>query len=377
MQPKNVRCACLLSVGVEGRSETSYSERINPLNYIFTDHIYLHNYSPIYLRLLDIIRSTYTGIMGSDSKVEILQYLVDTRDLWPAATQTKDLEHEASRALALLPDDERAAVLRYYFVADAKMSLASHLLKHWAVSRCCGVPWRETRLSRDANKKPVYVDPATGRQPVSFNVSHQCGIVALVAVADGGGEVDVGVDVVCTSERRARDHRMVRADGWAKFVDMHAEVFGRAEAEHLRSGLRPPPGTAEGGEEAVLDFKLRAFYTLWCLREAYIKMTGEALLAAWLPDLEFRGFRAPAPGRALAQTGGEEGEETIRRHDIWFEGARVEDANVCLRSLGPDYMTCTAVRTPRRREDALGWDLGPFVFLDVEEILAHAEAASG
>ncbi|KAI0602799.1 hypothetical protein F4775DRAFT_588369 [Biscogniauxia sp. FL1348] len=311
--------------------------------------------------------------MGSDNKVEILQYLVDTRDLWPAAKVTKDLEHEASRALALLPDDERAAVLRYYFVADAKMSLASHLLKHWAVSRCAGMPWRETRLSRDANKKPVYVDAATGQQPVCFNVSHQAGIVALVAAAAAACSPppELGVDVVCTSERRARDHRIIRADGWPRFVDMHAEVFGRAEAAYLR-GLGQDH---DDDEEAAIDSKLRCFYTLWCLREAYIKMTGEALLAAWLPDLEFRGFRAPAPAPGFAQRDGD-GETTIKTHDIWFKGVRVDDANVCLRALGPDYMTCTAVRTPARKEVALAWELGPFEFLSMEEILSHAEATS-
>ncbi|KAI5925686.1 phosphopantetheinyl transferase [Camillea tinctor] len=306
--------------------------------------------------------------MGSANKVEILQYLVDTRDLWPAATQTKDLEHEASRALALLPDDERAGVLRYYFVADAKMALASHLLKHWAVSRCAGVPWRETRLSRDANRKPVYVQD--GRQPAAFNVSHQAGIVALVAAPNPQqSPVELGVDVVCTTERRARDHRIVRQDGWARFVDMHAEVFGRREAESLREQ------GGDDGDDAALDYKLRCFYTLWCLREAYIKMTGEALLAAWLPDLEFRGFRPPAPADGFMQEQ-DDGEHTIKTHDIWFKGGKVDDANVCLRALGTDYMTCTAVRTPRRKEDALAWDLGPFEFLDMEEILSFAEASS-
>ncbi|KAI1485542.1 phosphopantetheinyl transferase [Biscogniauxia mediterranea] len=315
--------------------------------------------------------------MGSDNKLEILQYLVDTRDLWPAAKQTKDLEHEASRALALLPDDERAAVLRYYFVADAKMSLASHLLKHWAVSRCAGVPWASTRLSRDANKKPVYVDAATGRQPVSFNVSHQAGVVALVA-SRCPPDVELGVDVVCTSERRARDHRVVRAEGgWARFVDMHADVFGRAEAAYLREGLvLQEEGEEEEEEEAAIDRKLRCFYALWCLREAYIKMTGEALLAAWLPDLEFRGFRAPAPAAGFAQRDGDGDGTTIRTHDIWFRGEKVDDANVCLRALGPDYMTCTAVRTPARKEVALACELGPFEFLSIEEILAHAEASA-
>ncbi|RWA05262.1 hypothetical protein EKO27_g9841, partial [Xylaria grammica] len=83
----------------------------------------------------------------ASSGVEVIQYLVDTRGLWPAATKTSDLETEASRPLALLTQDERTRVLKYYFVADAKMALASHLLKHWVVSKYGGVPWRETTLS--------------------------------------------------------------------------------------------------------------------------------------------------------------------------------------------------------------------------------------
>ncbi|KAI1137428.1 phosphopantetheinyl transferase [Hypoxylon sp. FL0543] len=323
--------------------------------------------------------------MGPDN-VKIIQYLVDTRDLWPRATKTKDLENEASRALALLTEDEKKAVLRYYFVADAKMSLASHLLKHWVVSKYAGVPWWETKLTRDEKTKPIYRDPATGRQPVAFNVSHQCGIVALAAVAGYEGQVDVGTDVVCTTERRARDHRVVNTEGWGRFVDMHADVFGRSEARFLKSDVLGGGTTQAGlpalarGEE-IVDFKLRCFYTLWCLREAYVKMTGDALLAPWLKDLEFRGFRAPSPG--LAGFGQRpDGEaaaaaEVIKDHEVLFRGERVDDANICLRSLGPDYMTCTAVRTPGRKEDALGWDLGPFEFLGMERILEDAEARLG
>ncbi|KAL7621523.1 hypothetical protein AAE478_008847 [Parahypoxylon ruwenzoriense] len=320
----------------------------------------------------------------STNQVEVIQYLVDTRGLWPRATKTKDLENEASRALALLTAEEKTAVLRYYFVADAKMSLASALLKHWVVSKYAGVPWWETKLTRDANKKPIFLD-AAGKQPVAFNVSHQAGIVALVAVAGyvDGSQVDVGTDVVCTSERRVRDHKFIDAEGWGKFVDMHSDVFGRSEAGYLKQdllGAQPGlPPLARGDE--ITDFKLRQFYTLWCIREAYVKMTGEALLAPWLKDLEFRRFRAPEPGEGFAQRsdGGDmvESREVIREHEIVFKGGKVTDANICLRSLGPDYMTCTAVRTPGRKEDALGWDIGPFEFLTVDEIVDHAEAHLG
>ncbi|KAI0475951.1 4'-phosphopantetheinyl transferase [Xylariaceae sp. FL0804] len=375
----------------------------------------------------------------ASNQVQVIQYIVDTRKLWPQATTSKSLESHASRAMALLTAEERAAVLRFHFVADARLALASHLLKHWVVCRFAGVAWRAARLTRDANKKPVYVDPATGRQPVAFNVSHQAGLVALAAVAGyngdedgdgdgdrdgvgeggggtgrgggGGGLVEIGTDVVCTSERRARDHRLIAAEGWASFVDMHADVFGRGETAYLKSDalLRGSGSTTtsssddNGGSSAstsssssggrqltssaeVTDAKLRAFYTLWCLREAYVKMTGEALLASWLRDLNFRNFRAPAPGLAAAlspqqqqkqQQEQQQPREVVRDHDIEFRGRRLDDANICLRALGPDYMTCTALRTPRRSGDGLGWELGPFEFLSVDQIIADAEANLG
>lgn len=275
------------------------------------------------------------------------------------------------------------------------MSLVSHLLKHWAVARYGaggggGVPWAETRITRDARTKPVYVDSA-GRQPVAFNVSHQAGLVALVAAygyeyagGEGGGEeppVDVGIDVVCTSERRERDHRMVRAEGWPSFVEMHAEVFGLREADYLKGGgdfVLPTTATTTTNDQ-IVDSKLRHFYTLWCLREAYVKMTGEALLAPWLKDLNFMHFKAPAPGKAEDSSGsgavppaGED--EAVTTHEVLFQGKEVDDANVCIRSLGPDYMVCTAVRTPRRKEIALGLDLRSYEFLSIEDILGVAEA---
>ncbi|KAI0487586.1 phosphopantetheinyl transferase [Xylaria cf. heliscus] len=316
----------------------------------------------------------------ASSQIEILQYLVDTRELWPAATRTSDLETEASRPLALLTPEERTKVLKYYFIADAKMALASQLLKHWVVSKYGAVPWRDTKLSADKNGKPVFRDGA-GRQPVVFNVSHQAGLVALVAAhgyeEGDSSKVDIGTDIVCVSERQRRDHQMIRAEGWPRFVDMHAEVFGRSEAAYLKSGLAALPAYAAlGSEEARRDYGLRAFYTLWCLREAYVKMTGEALLAEWLGDLVFRGFEPPEPGTAFAQSADDGPAQVIRRHDVVFKGSKVEDANICIRSLGPDYMTCTAVRTPERKGDALGWELGPYAFLTVDEIVAHGEATS-
>lgn len=278
-------------------------------------------------------------------------------------------------------------MLRYYHVRDAKLSLTSHLLKRLAVTRHCRVPWRDAAPIRDdAHSKPVWRDPA-GREPLRFNVSHQAGIVALLAVAGyaGPGSVDVGVDVVCPPERRDRDLAMLTSDGWGRFVDIHSDVFSPREVDYLKDGIMAlssaipcKPGPAAPASEMV-DFRLRCFYALWCLREAYIKMTGEALLAPWLRDLEFRGFRPPPPAAGGPYDGRPADDEAaaVTDHEVYLEGRRIEDANVCLRALGSDYMIGAAVRTPERPEDGLGFQLGAFESIGMEELLREAEAAGG
>ncbi|KAK7962558.1 4'-phosphopantetheinyl transferase A [Apiospora aurea] len=327
----------------------------------------------------------------ASSNTSIIQWLVDTRDLWPQAAKTKDLEQAAPRALAILTPEERAGVLKYFFVRDAKMSLASHLLKHYVLARTLGIPWSATKLTRDANKKPVFLAGDDGRQPCWFNVSHQAGLVALVASTaaasedrEEAAEADVGVDIVCVSERRDRDLRMVRDEGWDYFVDMHSDVFGRGETAYLKSrefaaaaSASVSSAVAPTTSEKVADAKLRRFYALWCLREAYVKMTGEALLAPWLGDLNFVEVRAPEPVTAEGgafQQGADGTGQVITTHEVTFEGQRVDDANICLRSLGPDYMLGTAVRTPKNKEVGLGWHLGAFEVVDVETIVQFVEA---
>ncbi|OBR08670.1 Phosphopantetheinyl transferase [Colletotrichum higginsianum IMI 349063] len=304
----------------------------------------------------------------------IIQWILDTRHLWPEATETKQLEQVASRALELLKPEERKAVLKYYHVRDAKLSLGSHLLKRYAISRFCGIPWPEATAVRDERTKPIF-RAADGTTPLSFNVSHQAGLVALFAVHGydaTNGPVDVGVDVVCTSERRSRDHAMLRNEGWPKFVDIHADVLSPLEANFLKWQVLAdiPPGLKPGASiEDAADFKLRCFYALWCLREAYVKMTGDALLAPWLAELQFKKFRPPAPAESFEADG-----EAVTEHDIVFKGTKIEDVKVSLRALGPDYMTCSAVRTPQRKEDGLAFELGPYKMLDIDEVLAFGES---
>lgn len=245
-------------------------------------------------------------------------------------------------------------MLRYYHVRDAKLALASALVKRYAISRLCGVPWSEAEATRDARTtKPVFRTPA-GDEPLLFNVSHQAGLAVLFAVHDPpGGGLAVGVDVVCPAERRTRDlSTLAGEEGWDGFVDMHAEVFGPGEVTALKK-LNP------GADVGERDRALRYFYALWCLREAYVKMTGEALLASWLRDLEMRGFAPP--------------EDMEGSQEVWFKGEVVKDVDIKLVPLLGEYMVSTAVR---RGENGEGVEVGDFKMLDVEQVLAFGEDAT-
>lgn len=203
------------------------------------------------------------------------------------------------------------------------------------------------------------------------------------------------MDLVSPTERRVRDRALVAKEGWPTFVDMHADVFAKREAAYLKHAvLAAVPGLVAptGGAEAVVDAKLRAFYALWALREAYVKLTGEALLAEWLGELEFRGFRPAAPTAGWGVPAREEGAwdgreegagrtrygaQVVRHPEVWFRGERVRGVNMELRAMGEDFMICTAVRTPGREEVGMGWRLGPYRVLDLEEILKYAKERAG
>lgn len=294
---------------------------------------------------------------------------------------------KASSALALLSQAEQAAVLRYYHVADAKLALGSVLLKRLAISRLCSVAWSAAVPVRDARTKPVYLD-GEGREPLVFNVSHQAGLVVLLGLhgenlggssssgsgnsgagnsgSGNGSGAAVGIDLVCPVERRARDHDSIAKQGWTHFVDMHADVFSPKDT----AALRDLASLGDGGGVDGRDSALRHFYALWCLREAYVKMTGDALLASWLAQLEMPGF---APPGTEERDGAGEGAASAHRQEIWVGGRRVQDVSLVLRPLLGEYMVATAVRLPGGAGDDV--ELGEFESVDMDEVVAYGEAA--
>ncbi|TVY46762.1 4'-phosphopantetheinyl transferase NpgA [Lachnellula occidentalis] len=323
------------------------------------------------------------------SEPQIVQWLLDTRDLWPvphrarSKDQVQELKSVASRALALLSSAEQDSVLRYYHVKDAKMSLASHLLKHLVITKYCNVPWSKSKISRQpTHGKPCYIpEGIEDHMHMDFNVSHQAGIVSLIAAIGFENQVDVGTDVVCANERLIQDYSNIDKEGFFAWVDIHGDVFADSELQDMK--LSPVsaesvgilggevegyakdtlsrcqwrnkkldikvvkadgvPESVELSSNVVLNAKLRRFYAMWCLRETYIKMTGEALLASWLKDLEISNVQTPAAKDSADSSSLEIG-DVARDFKIVFKGKPVNDVNMELSALGPAYMIGGCVR---------------------------------
>lgn len=129
----------------------------------------------------------------------------------------------------------------------------------------------------------------------------------------------------------------------------------------------------------VVDGKLRRFYAFWCLREAYVKMTGEAFAAPWLKELEILGVKAPDPVPSSDMNSGNEdlaAGEILSDFSMAFKGRAVMDVKMELAALGNQYMIAGAVRVPREfQSDGLQNEtrMGKWEQLDLKDILELAE----
>lgn len=263
------------------------------------------------------------------------------------------------------------------------MSLASALLKRLFVHQSLGIPWKDVRFGRKNDPKhgkpyALLPSPQDGPAPVEFNISHQAGLVALVGCRTTELDVELGVDIVCVNERN--DYRVIDEEGFGGWIDIYVEIFSQEESFDLKynadafpllDGTIVTPEmlgrhdrcttrnqqldiTLPSGEkrtfdsDLLIDAKLRRFYTLWCYKEAYIKLDGEALLAKWIPQLEFKHVRAPRPGTiARCSTHGTWGER-VSDAEIWFtkdgKSKRLEDTRVEIQALEEDFMIGVAAK---------------------------------
>lgn len=274
----------------------------------------------------------------------VFRWLLDVEPLWWSPVEEPPRESTArwatsagaQAALNLLPVDENSRVLKFYRPIDAKLSLGSFLLKHRAISVACGIPWSEAVISADRNKKPCYKPLDPQAKTLEFNVSHHGSLVALVGCP--GTAVKLGVDVVRMNWQK--DYATVMKDGFRAWANIYEMVFSDREVNDI-AGFEPP---VQSDPEEKIRAQLRHFYAHWCLKEAYVKMTGEALLAPWLKDLEFRNVQVPVPNGRLQngiQQNGDWG-QTCTDVEIWFYGNRVNDVKLEIQAFREDYMIATA-----------------------------------
>lgn len=139
---------------------------------------------------------------------------------------------------------------------------------------------------------------------------------------DESEDVRIGVDVACTWEP-PRTQDLSTQDKLDEWVDIFGEMFSEDEQEDMKHA--EPIDNFDRLSD--IDWKARRFYTYWALKEAYIKMVGEGLLAPWLRQLEFKDV--PVPRRS--STDGQEryswtmlSDDTVDRLQILFNRRNIE-----------------------------------------------------
>ncbi|KAJ9645849.1 hypothetical protein H2201_008206 [Coniosporium apollinis] len=345
----------------------------------------------------------------------------------PYALQSQwltEYKKQASTALPLISEAEQHNVRNKYHVSDARMTLGSALLKRYYIAHTLGVPWSDISFTRRGDVrhgKPCYLSTAStnssagSRKRVDFNVSHQAGLVALIGACwsvdedeagkegeEASPEVAVGIDITCVNERN--DYAKIDAEGFDGWMDTYAEFFSEDEIWDMKYTLPQPLTLLDGstvseeelgrldrcvtrdkevavtlrnGEtrtfssDLIVDAKLRRFYTFWGYKEAFIKLTGEAMMAPWLRDLEFRNVKAPKQGTVpRCSTHGVWGER-VSDAEVYVHDERVEDVSVEIQAFEEDFMIAVAVR-PQERLGESG--IPKLERVDVEDILAAAES---
>lgn len=288
--------------------------------------------------------------------------------------------------LETLSRDQQDKVTAYMRSADRLMSLASALLKYVFIHRYALIPWDEVRISRtpDPHRRPYWEPGAgsTGESGLEFNVSHQNGLVALIGcrtpeeqnqayatpitgetpqsadappVPESAHEqVRLGVDLACANEHGRTPADMTTQAKLDEWIDIFEEMFSDACRNDMKTAMIPNASSTVH----LIQQRFRRFYAFWSLKEAYIKMVGEGLLADWLARLEFHDVRAPDPaqpedfpddGFSWALRDEDElkwtpGDRAVKEITASLYGKRLNDVRLSLVAFETDFLCATATR---------------------------------
>ncbi|RMZ81669.1 hypothetical protein DV737_g2372, partial [Chaetothyriales sp. CBS 132003] len=308
----------------------------------------------------------------------VYRYYIDVRALAPPGRK----DHVDLPLLSTLPQELQASIQKYVRPVDRLMSLSSALLKYYFIHTQARLPWDQVHISRTARPhgRPYWSPPDSWRLShdggLEFNVTHQNGLIGLVGCTTPTmqdpqaveptttqptiqqQQVRLGVDVACVRETGRSPADVTTQAKLDEWIDIFGEMFSDECRNDIRSA--PPPAGAPTSVATTMQARLRRFYAFWALKEAYIKMVGEGLLADWLTKLEFENVQVPQPateedwvdaddGFSWALRTDEDvkwtpGKQAVRDIGAVLDGKQVNGVQLGLVAYEHDFLFATAMR---------------------------------
>ncbi|XP_017071292.1 L-aminoadipate-semialdehyde dehydrogenase-phosphopantetheinyl transferase [Drosophila eugracilis] len=246
---------------------------------------------------------------------------------------------QLSQAVASIQPEERVRLMKFHFIDDFLSSLIGRLLMRKYVSTCSGLPHAHVKFARDVRGKPYWVREDINGPPLSFNVSHQGGLVLLSGITGDSSDPDFGIGT---------DVMKIEYSGGkslSEFFRLMKRKFSAQEWSYI--------GRAQHDEHE----QVKAFMRHWCLKEAYVKELGVGITV----DLEKISFSVdtshPLESNVSPLIG-----TSLRCHDKPMDNWHFEE-----HLLQEDYCAAIAFRNCLPQEN------GRFKFLQIDELLVKSE----
>ncbi|KIP12868.1 hypothetical protein PHLGIDRAFT_97610 [Phlebiopsis gigantea 11061_1 CR5-6] len=214
------------------------------------------------------------------------------------------------QALGLLNEETKKQVTRYYQLIDRLRTLLGKLLIRMVLKQK-GIPLNSMSFGSTPERKP-YVTTNGPHEPIGYNITHDSG---LVAVAFQSGP-DLYPDA--PAYRIGVDAMLLQVPDRLTFGDL-VESVGSQLTPFEEQLIREPTDT---------DEKLRRFYLVWTLKEAYSKALGIGL------GLDFKEIEYDVPRDVVRISGS----RPVGWKFIRFEVRRGQDeyVGVVVRYVGAD-----------------------------------------